>query len=158
MENISTTNQNSEPINVFLVGNNPVELSSIYDRLSSFKGRKYIAEIAFDLKNILNRVIHFNASCIVIDDNIGRKRISKLIKSLTRNKRTKDIPIALLKNSNYTDVPSDGVQDFILKDHATSEALSKTLLNAIKLRRTKIYLYKTYKKSKGQIASFFSKD
>jgi len=140
-----------DSLNVLLVGNNPIELSRVFDSVKAIPGRRIFTEIAFDLKTILERLASFRPNFILIDDNIGKLELKNTVKMLGNDRKTKNIPIAILKNSNYQEVVSVGVMDYILKENVTGESLYTTLTNSLKFRRTQIYLYKAFKKRKGQL-------
>ncbi len=152
METLTPTPIN-ESINVFLIGNNPIELSSIYDKLKDIKSRTFKTEIGFELKGLVNKIRKFSPSCILIDDNLSRLDIVKLIKKLSSDNKTKNIPITVIKNSNYKEGFSE-VQDYVLKESMTSDSLSHSILNAIKFKRMHTYIYKKYKKNKSRLISF----
>ena len=154
MKAFESTTQTADHINVYLIGNNPIELGAIYDKLKSVKSKKYKAEIGFDLKNIYKKITRFNPACILIDDNLEKLRLRKLIKRLANHNSTKDIPITILKNSNYQEASIEDAQEYVLKESLTSERLSKTIANSIRLKRMQSYLYKTYRKRKNQFLGF----
>ena len=147
---METNLQNSkalDPINILLIGNNPIEMGSVLDKLKQVRGQRIITEIAFDLRSILERLMRFNPNFIFIDDNIGRSELSETVKSLASNKKTKDIPITVLKNSNYQEsLASSTILDYLLKQNLSPENLYKTVKNSLRLRRTQLYLYQAYKK------------
>lgn len=134
----------SEEVNLLLVGNNPIELSAILGKIQSIRGKKIITEIAFDLKSLFERLMNFKPDYILIDDNIGRFELTAAISSLANNRRTRDIPITVLKNSNYQESFGSGVLDYLLKQNISAESLFNTLKNSLKLRRTQLLLYKAY--------------
>lgn len=146
------------PINVFLIGNNPSELGGIYESLKNFTKRKLITEFAFDIKNVLVRVIKFSPGFILVDDKLTSEQIKILIRKLSNNKKTKEIPIALLKSSNYSEVITYGISDYILKESLSAERIYTSILNSIKFRKSRKYLYKIYKKQAGYLSGFFRKD
>ena len=147
---METNLQNSktlDPINILLIGNNPIEMGSVLDKLKQVRGQRIITEIAFDLRSILERLIRFNPNFIFIDDNIGRNELSETVKSLASNKKTKDVPITVLKNSNYQEsLASSSILDYLLKQNLSPENLYKTVKNSLRFRRTQLYLYQAYKK------------
>jgi DNA-binding NarL/FixJ family response regulator len=147
---METNLQNSkalDPINILLIGNNPIEMGSVLDKLKQVRGQRIITEIAFDLRSILERLMRFNPNVIFIDDNIGRSELSETVKSLASNKKTKDVPITVLKNSNYHEsLASSTILDYLLKQNLSPENLYKTVKNSLRLRRTQLYLYQAYKK------------
>lgn len=140
-----------ENLNVLLVGNNPIELSRIFDDIRNVPGRKILTEIAFDIKTIIERLVSFQPNYILIDDNIGKLELKNAVKMLGKDKKTKNIPIAILKNSNYEEVFSVGVMDYILKENINGQSLFTALTNSLKFRRTQLYLYQALKKRKSQL-------
>lgn len=137
--------------NILVVGNNPIELSKVFDNLKSIHGHKIMTEIAFDLKSIYERLIKFRPQYIVIDDNIGRSELKSTISALLSSRKTRHIPITILKNSNYEEAASTGVLNYILKENLSGDALYVALKNSLKFRKTELYLYDAYKKRKGQL-------
>ena len=146
------------PINIFLIGNNPSELGGIYESLKNFTKRKLITEFAFDLKNVLVKVIKFSPGFILVDDKLTSRQIKILIRKLSNNKKTKEIPIALLKSSNYSEVITYGISDFILKESLSADRIYTSILNSIKFRKSRKYLYKIYKKQMGYFFGVFRKN
>ena len=141
-----------ETLNVLLVGNNPMEMGGVLEKLNQVRGQRIITEIAFDLKSILERLLRFSPNFIFIDDNIGKSELTLTVNKLSSNRATKDVPITVLKNSNYSEsVGSSSILDYLLKQNLSSEDLYNTLKNSLKFRRTQLYLYQAYKKSKGQL-------
>jgi PleD family two-component response regulator len=140
-----------QDLNVLLVGNNPIELSKVFDNIRSAPGSRILTEIAFDIKTIFERLVRFRPNYILIDDNIGKAELKNAIKMLGKDRKTKDIPIAILKNSNYEEVFSVGVMDYILKENINGQSLYTALTNSLKFRRTQLYLYKALKKRKVQL-------
>lgn len=153
METLSKQNSSSS-INVFLIGNNPIELSSVYEKLQNIQNNIFKAEIGFEIDGLFKKIKRFNPSCILIDDNIERIQIKKILKKLTHNSVTRDIPVTVLKNSNYNEGFSEA-QDYLLKNDLTSEKLTRSIINAIKLRRMQIFVIKKYRKNKSILMSLF---
>ena len=144
-----TSDPNGEDMNVFLVGNNPAEMSDINDRISSFKKPFFRTIIAFDLKRIFRHIRRSRPVSILIDDRLNRRKLNRLIKRIHRNPKTREIPVTLLKSSNNEFRINAEIDDYILKENLTPENLKKTIINSRRLRRTSIYLYKSYKKSRN---------
>lgn len=141
-----------DPINILLIGNNPIEMGSVLEKLKQVRGQRIITEIAFDLRSIVQRLLRFNPNFIFIDDNIGKNELMETVKSLSSNKKTKDVPITVLKNSNYHEsVASSSILDYLLKQNLSPEDLYKTVKNSLRFRRTQLYLYQAYKKRKDQL-------
>jgi len=145
--------QNPNPLNVLLIGNNPMELGTVLDKLKEVRAQKIITEIAFDLRSILERLIRFNPNFIFIDDNIGRLELAETLKQLSSNRKTKDVPITVLKSSNYHEaLGASSVLDYLLKQNLSADALYNTVKNSLRFRRTQLYLYKIYQKRKRESA------
>jgi CheY-like chemotaxis protein len=141
-----------DPINILLIGNNPIEMGSVLEKLKQVRGQRIITEIAFDLRSILERLLRFNPNFIFIDDNIGRNEMMETVKSLSTNKKTRDIPITVLKNSNYHEsLASSSILDYLLKQNLSPDDLYKTVKNSLRFRKTQLYLYQAYKKRKDQL-------
>lgn len=153
---IKTSPKPDRAVNILLVGNNPIELSKMRDVLQRVPGHKIIAEIAFDLKSIWQRLLLFRPNFILIDDNIGRQELSETVATLSANRKTKDVPITVLKNSNFEEaLPSNEIADYVLKKNLTGEALYSTLRNSLKFRRTRQYLAEAYNKRKRELLKLF---
>ena len=149
MKTTLNAEQSSESVNILLVGNNPIEMSSMLDTIAKVPGRKIITEIAFDVKSSLQRLLKFQPTYILIDDNIGRIELSQTVDSFVRNEKTRDVPITVLKNSNYEEaVVSADVMDYLLKKNLTAESLYNAIKNTLKFRRTRQYLLDAYNKRK----------
>lgn len=142
--------QNSSPLNVLLIGNNPMEMGTVLDKLNQVRSQKITTEIAFDLRSILQRLVRFNPNFIFIDDNIGRAEMQQAVKELESNGKTKDIPITVLKSSNYREAfGASSILDYLLKDNLSAEALCNTVRNSLRFRKTQLHLNKAYKKRKS---------
>ncbi|MBL0741691.1 hypothetical protein [Chryseolinea lacunae] len=158
METISTSLQKGkalEPLHVLLIGNNPIEMGKVLDTLHKVRSQKVITEIAFDLKSILERLIRFRPNFILIDDNIGRVELQETVNELSSNRQTKDIPITVLKNSNYHEaIASSNIYDYLLKQNLSADDLYNTVKNSLRFRRTQAFLYQAYKKRKKQLMKY----
>lgn len=144
--------QSSDPVNILLIGNNPIEMSSMLDTIAKVPGRRIITEIAFDVKTSLERLLKFQPNFILIDDNIGRRELSQTVDSLIHNSKTRDIPITVLKNSNYEEaVVSADIMDYLLKKNLTAESLYNAIKNTLKFKRTRQYLMDAFSKRTGQL-------
>ena len=137
-----------DTMNVFVVGNNPTEIKDIYFKIGRFKNPFFKIAIAFDLRRIFRRIRRFRPASILIDDRMNRRRMNRLIKRLHRNPKTREIPVTLLKSDNQEFRIDAEIDNYVLKKNLTSENLRRTILNSRRIRRTNIYLYTSYKKSK----------
>lgn len=157
---LSTPETSTDQLHVLLIGNNPIEMSKVLEKLQQVRGKRIITEIAFDVKSIVQRLLNFSPNFILIDDNIGRSELMLTVMKLSNNSKTKDIPITVLKNSNYEEslaYTSTSVLDYILKQNLSSEALYNTVKNSLKFRRTQLYLHQAYTKRKGQLLNLLGK-
>lgn len=148
MENL----KRESTVNVLLVGNNPIEMGGVLEKLKQVRGQRIATEIAFDLKSILERLLRFQPNFILIDDNIGRQELAETVNTLSTNRSTKNIPITVLKNSNYSEsLGSASILDYLLKQNLSPDDLYKTLKNTLRFRQTQRYLYDAYQKRRGQL-------
>ena len=130
-------------------------MSSMLTTISKVPGRKIITEIAFDLKSSLARLIRFQPNFILIDDNIGRAELGQTIELFVHNEKTRDIPIAVIKNSNYEEsIVSADISDYLLKKDLTADSLYNAIKNILKFKRTRKYLLDVYSKRKNQLLGF----
>lgn len=141
----------SEKLNVLVVGNNPIELSRVFEKLHKVPGKDIITEIAFDLKSSLERLIKFQPQYILIDDNIGKAELKTTVTALTKGRKTKNIPITVLKNSNYHEAINTGALNFVLKESLSAELLYQELKNSLRLKKTQLLFLNAYKQRKGQL-------
>lgn len=142
----------SSPLNVLLIGNNPIEMGTVLEKLKQVRTQRIITEIAFDLKSILERLMRFNPNFIFIDDNIGRIELQETLKQLSSNRKTKDIPITVLKNSNYHEAHGSlGILDYLLKQNLSADSLYSTVKNSLRLRQTQLLLQRVYQKRRTDL-------
>ena len=141
----------SEPVNVLLIGNNPIDLTRTLEKINQTHGRRIITEIAFDLRSIVERLMKFNPNFILIDDNIGKSELTQTINTLSKSRKTKDVPITVLKNSNYHESSTAGILDYVLKTNFSADSFYSILRNALRLKRTQLLLFKAYQKRKRQL-------
>jgi CheY-like chemotaxis protein len=144
----------TEQMNVLVVGNNPTELGHVFESLSSIPGKLVTTEIAFDLRSIFERLSKFKPAFILIDDNIGSSELKTSVGALLNRRKTKSIPIIILKNSNYHEAINTGVLNYVLKKGLTAESLYRALKNSLKFMITQRYLYQSYKERTGQLRRF----
>jgi hypothetical protein len=138
-----------ESINVLLVGNNPIELSAMLNKIAHTSSSTIHTETAFDARSLLARLVRFRANFILIDDNIGTEELNETVNALANNRRTKNVLITILKNSNYTEtITSTRILDYILKKSLTAEILYISIRNSIKTKRAQLNLAKAYNKRK----------
>lgn len=124
-----------EHINVLIIGNNPIEITSIYNSLNNYRGKNYIADVCFSIKDSIGRMLKKKPDCILLDDNLLVDQIKLLINKLRESSRLRNIPVVLLKSSNFNFAAGNEVQDFLLKGSLTTETLSNTIEKNINLLR-----------------------
>jgi DNA-binding NarL/FixJ family response regulator len=140
-----------EEMNVLMIGNNPLELAKVFNYLKNLSDKKVITEIAFDLKSGLQRLSTFNPNFIIIDDNLGRRELTHVVGSLSHIKKTKNIPVAVLKNSNYHEAFGGVAMNYILKEDLSEKSLYNAFRSSLISARAQLFLKKVYKKRKGQM-------
>lgn len=139
-------------MNILLVGNNPIELGKTLDTVKRLPERSVTAEIAFDLASMWQRLMQFRPNFILIDDNIGLHELHQTVSKLASNPKTRDVPITVLKNSNYTgSIVSNEISDYVLKQNLTPESLYVTLRNSLKFKRARKYLMLAYTRRRRQL-------
>jgi hypothetical protein len=150
MKTILSKSPGSEPVNILLVGNNPIEMGPVLEKLGQVRTRKIITEIAFDIKSIVERLVNFHPNFIFIDDNIGKDELVQTINKLSSSRKTKNIPITVLKNNNYKEsLASDSIQDYLLKQNLSADVLYNTIKNTLRFKRAQRLLYLAYRNRKG---------
>ncbi|NJN40985.1 MAG: hypothetical protein HC811_00765 [Flammeovirgaceae bacterium] len=137
--------------NILVIGNNPIDLSTIFTRLEEVVDLKFSARVAFDWESIESRLENFKPAYVLIDDNIGRAELERTVGALCKHRKTRSAPITVIKNSNYESLVSSGIMDYILKDHSTGENLYRSFLNSIKFRKAQVLLARAYYKRKRKI-------
>jgi ActR/RegA family two-component response regulator len=137
-------------LNVLLVGNNPIDLSHTEAGLGQIQNREVKIETAFDLTSIFDRLSKFRPNFILLDDNLGSTGLRLIVEALQVHRKTKNIPVTVLKNSNYIDTINTGVMNYVLKQSITGEVLYTAFMNSLKFKRTQQYLQQAYNKRSGQ--------
>ena len=151
METKVQLTKSSEPLNVLLIGNNPIDLTKTLEKLNQIHGRRIITEIAFDLRSIVERLMKFHPNYILIDDNIGKSELNQTLDTLSKSRKTKDVPITVLKNSNYHESSTSEILNYVLKQNFSAETFYSILRNSLKFKRTQLYLYNAYQRRKKQL-------
>ncbi|WKV12214.1 hypothetical protein [Marivirga harenae] len=140
-------------INVLLVGNNPIEMSIVYEKLFDLKGKIKRIETAFSQADMLNKIHLTHPNCIILDDNLGLNPLKAIIRNI--NELSKEaISITLLKTYNKQEVTS-GVQEYILKDGIDSNRIYNALRNALKFKKTQQFFRIKYYSGKRNIKRMF---
>ncbi|MBS1554978.1 MAG: hypothetical protein JSU09_08620 [Bacteroidetes bacterium] len=137
---------------LLLIGNNPIELSSVVDRLKEIRHQPIVAQFAFDLRSSLQCLSKFAPSYILIDDNIGTDELKETVQEFAHNRKTKDVPITIIKNSNYQATLFDTPLDYVLKSNLSSDRILKTLNRSATARDAQTFLKRAYQKRKGLLS------
>ena len=116
-----------ETIPVLIIGNNPIEMTHVYNTLVANTSKNYLADVCFDVKDSFNRITKQKPSVILIDDNLLIDDINKLVRVLRSNAKTKDIKIIVLKRTNWNYNVIDNVDDYILKDMVSNGMLDRLI-------------------------------
>jgi hypothetical protein len=139
--NSKTTDQ----LHILLVGNNPIDMGHILQKLNQISSARVITEIAFDVKSILERLMKFKPNYIFIDDNIGKAQLYQTVDALSHRHKTRNIPITVLKNSNYEEsYVGESILDYMLKANLSADSIYHTVRNSLRFKKTQMYLYKAY--------------
>jgi DNA-binding NarL/FixJ family response regulator len=141
----------TDEICLLMIGNNPIELTRIMDHIKNMRGRKVITEIAFDLRSGLARLAKFNPNFIILDDNLGRIELTNAIGSLSHLRKTKHIPVTVIKNSNYHEAFGGVAMNYVLKENLSGESLHRAFRSSLISTRAQMYMKKVYRKRKGQL-------
>jgi hypothetical protein len=137
---------------LLLIGNNPIELSSVVDRLKEIRHQPIVAQFAFDLRSSLQCLSKFAPSYILIDDNIGTDELKETVQEFANNRKTKNVPITIIKNSNYQATLFDTPLDYVLKSNLSSDRILKTLNRSTTARDAQTFLKRAYQKRKGLLS------
>lgn len=114
-------------VRVLVIGNNPIELGEVHDHLETLKDASYKAEFAFSLADGFRRAVRFKPHMVILDDNLSEETLSELVAKFKRDKRTTNLPFALLKTDNYKSTAVAGFKEFMLKKGLTADRLSRAI-------------------------------
>ena len=114
-------------IPVLIIGNNPIEMTSVYNVLVGIRTKNYLADVCFDIKDSFDKISKEKPAVILVDDNLMVDDIQKMVNILHQNAKTKDIKIIVLKSSNWNYNVIDNVDNYILKDTANADLLDKVI-------------------------------
>ena len=144
-------------LQILLVGNNPIELSALLNQVKDINQYLIYTELAFDVRSLLDRLKKFKPDFILIDDNIGMDVLVETTHYLQTEKKTRDIPVTVIKNSNYAEsVPSDLVIDYLLKKSLTPERLYRTIINTFNIKQAQKFLKIAYLKRKRMLKGYMN--
>ena len=90
---------------------------------------------------------------IFLDDGYPSRQLQKFINRLRRQAVTKDIPVAILKSSNRSQLLINGIQDFLLKENFSAEKVFSAIVNSRKIKRTQRLLFKSFIRTRNRYYS-----
>ena len=117
----------SAKIPVLIIGNNPIEMTSIYNILVGFRSKSYLTDVCFNLKDSFDRISKSRPEVLLVDDNLGSNEIQKMVLVLKNNIKTRSIKVIVLKSSNRSFKVIDNVDDYILKDSINAQSLDRII-------------------------------
>ena len=116
-----------EKIPVLIIGNNPIEMTTIYNLLIGIRSKDYIADVCFNVKDSFERITKTKPAVFLIDDNLELDDINKLVRILKHNPKTKHIKTIALKSSNWNYRVIYHVDDYILKETIKANVLDRLI-------------------------------
>ena len=112
---------------ILIIGNNPIEMTSIFNVLVGIRSKSYLADVCFDVKDSFEIISTSKPKVILIDDNLVSDDIQKMLRVLKQNAKTRHIKIIVLKSSNWNYNVIDNVDDYILKDTINPDLLDRII-------------------------------
>lgn len=116
-----------ESLPILIIGNNPIEMTSIYNFLIGIRSKNYLADVCFDIQDSFDKITKGRPEVIFVDDNLSESDINKLVRVLNQNEKTKHIKIIVLKSSNWNYQVVDNAHDYILKDTINADNLDRLI-------------------------------
>lgn len=110
-----------------IIGNNPIEMTTIFNMLVTNRKNHYMADVCFDLQDSFDRIGKFKPDLILLDDNLPSDDINRFMKVLRNSSRTREIRTILLKSSNWNLHIFDHMDDYILKETITIDVLDRLI-------------------------------
>lgn len=125
---------------VLIIGNNPLELAEIYDKLSNSRRKYYMVDVTFSLKDGSQRVLKNNPDVILLDDNLEYQDMKSFTREIKSNQKFSHLKIILMKSSNHKYVLLEQVEDYLLKNAINTEMLDNVISNQM-LRNARHLVY-----------------
>lgn len=153
MKNTEGQAMTNNEIRVLLVGNNPIEMSIIYEKLYSLKDKIKHIETAFSREDMLRKIHTMHPNCLLLDDNIGLSPLKRIINNV--NDLSKEaISITLLKSHNKQELTS-GVQEYLMKEGMDGTKIYNALKNALRFKKTQQFFRIKYYSGRKNIKRMF---
>jgi DNA-binding response OmpR family regulator len=137
---LSLLGHKKEVTKVLIIGNNPLELAEIYDKLSNSRRKYYMVDVSFSLKDGRQRAIKNNPDVILLDDNLEYQDMKSFTREIKSNHKFSHLKIILMKSSNKKYVLLEQVEDYLLKNAINTEMLDNVISNQM-LRTTRHLVY-----------------
>ena len=153
IKNLEKRAVSNNEISVLLVGNNPIEMSLIYEKLHLLKHKIRNIETAFSHEDMLRKIKLVNPNCLLLDDNIGLNPLKAIVNSVNQL-GTEAISITLLKSHNRQEITS-GVQEYLMNEGADGIKIYNALRNALKFKKTQQFFRIKYYSGKRKIKRMF---
>ncbi len=126
---MSILGHKKEVTKVLIIGNNPLELAEIYDKLSNSRKKYYMVDVSFNLKDGKHRTFKNNPDVILLDDNLDYKGMSDFTSMIKSNPKFINLKFILMKTSNQKYILLDQVEDYLLKPAINTDILDKVISN-----------------------------
>jgi DNA-binding response OmpR family regulator len=124
---LSIFGRKKEVTKVLIIGNNPLELADIYDKLDNSRRKYYIVDVSFDLKDGRRRALKNVPDVILLDDNLDYREMKIFTDEIKSQSRFSHLKIILMKSSNQKYVLLEQVEDYLLKNAISTEMLDKVI-------------------------------
>lgn len=112
---------------ILIIGNNPREMTTIYNMLASNRKNHYLSDVCFDISDSFDRIGKTKPEIIFLDDNLPAEDINRFMKVLRSSSKTKGIRTILMKSSNWNLHIFDHMDDYILKETTTNDVLERLI-------------------------------
>jgi len=124
---MSILGHKKEVTKVLIIGNNPLELAEIYDKLSNSRKKYYMVDVSFNLEDGKHKTFKNNPDVILLDDNLDYKGMSDFTNMVKKNPKYINLKLILMKTSNQKYILLDQVEDYLLKPAINTEILDKVI-------------------------------
>jgi chemotaxis response regulator CheB len=131
--NIKQETTSNVELSVLLVGNNPMEMSVVYEKLFDLQDKIKRIDTAFSPADMLNKIHLSKPNCILLDGSMGINPLKKIV-SIVNELSDKMISITLLKTHNRQELTS-GVHEYVMRDGIDSNRIYKALKHALKFKK-----------------------
>ena len=120
-----------EVMKVLIIGNNPLEIAEIYDKLGNSRRKYYMVDVSFSLKDGRRRALKNHPDVILLDDNLDYAELKYFTNEIKSQHKFSHVKIILLKSSNQRYLLLKEVEDYLLKSAINTEMLDKVIFNQI---------------------------